>query len=383
MLNEIVEFDNYTYHLDSSEPVNRLKHKNLSNSLSGITRAMTIIARKCYFEENVIDKRRHCKNTLRVWCGDSKGDEDEAMDGIIGNWLSNYVIEVLGSEKCEQFRKYLKNHKDVLGDDYETVNSLFNDLWNEIIANPLKDKERRTDILINCNQIKRIINKNCELTQDPNLKMKFAPVNSIVLILDMIRKRCGNKGFNGKMFSEKLEKSDKNDYKKITYDKIIAEAVKEGRLEKHYLVCASDNLDEVCYKDKYPFKKKKNSKTSKKKADLLRKVVAAFLLEKKRHTDSSEAERFIPVNFSDIRNWLVSDIDIKLEAYSYKEKPLFDQEVINMNQKQIRINKEWMDCCGWKIVHEAELESYLKEHPGATFFSDWGAGQMLKANCRY
>ena len=75
MLNELIEFENYTYSLDSNEPVYRLKHKNLSNSLSGVTRAMTIIARKCYYDENVIDKIGHCKNTLRVWCGDPKGDQ--------------------------------------------------------------------------------------------------------------------------------------------------------------------------------------------------------------------------------------------------------------------------------------------------------------------
>ena len=80
MLNELLEFEQYTYDLTAEMPVIRLKHKTICNSLSGTARAMTIIARWSYYNQN--NSIAQVKNDLQAWCGDPRGKSEEASKDI-------------------------------------------------------------------------------------------------------------------------------------------------------------------------------------------------------------------------------------------------------------------------------------------------------------
>ena len=54
MLNEVAEYEQYTYSLDTYQSVHRLRHKTICDKLQGMPRAMTIIARKLLFDERDI-----------------------------------------------------------------------------------------------------------------------------------------------------------------------------------------------------------------------------------------------------------------------------------------------------------------------------------------
>ena len=51
------------------------------------------------------------------------------------------------------------------------------------------------------------------------LGIKFAPIKNLLMTLGQLSKKYGNRGYNKRIFNISLEKSAKNDYKRITYDK--------------------------------------------------------------------------------------------------------------------------------------------------------------------
>ena len=429
MLNERIEFAEYTYRIDHSEPIMRLKHKSLCNSLSGTTRAMTIIARECYFsdDQRSADKILYCKNVLRAWCGDPKvNSHDLERSQVPCNWLPEYIIKTVFEEKRIVFDDYLKNYRDELGANYETVKKIFNNLNNcidemlrlkkktqelddkvdkikEQIAKKEDTKEyqlelsdtnksikdtieeenkNKTEILTFCNQIMSIAENRKSIDKSDLLGIKFAPIKNLLMTLGQLSKKYGNRGYNKRIFNISLEKSAKNDYKRITYDKIIADAINAGPLDNFCLVCDHDHFGEISYKETKPFKGKTSFSKSPNKADLLMKIVAAYLLGQRLQERSGESTDYIPINITDVYNWCVSDSAINLSEYRYNEEPLFEEENINDNQKLIKVNSKWMKACGWKLVREEELDSYLSNHFDSLSFRDEGAGKRLVLNKR-
>ena len=194
------------------------------------------------------------------------------------------------------------------------------------------------------------------------------------------------------MFNENLNRADKNDFKKIMYEKIIADAITSGPLKRYYLVCENVDLSGISVKTKektsYPFTqgKEKSGKWSvptKKKADLILKTVAAFLLEQEFRDSEELYSGFVPVNLTNIANWLAGNINVNmLQSFSIDSRPLVTYDSID-NVAAIGIDTEWMQSCGWKVISEENLDAYLTAHPSAEFFSDFGAGQFMKRGVRY
>ena len=394
MLNEIREYEQYTYPLDDKHQAIRLQNKGLCNQLSGTARAMTIIARKSIFEYNGPEGIIQAKNDLRVWCGDIKGDPGTVSDGIVYAWLPSYMSQVLGEEKALEFEDYLRKEPGLkTSPRYKEVCSLFRDVHANLNIEAYRTKDKR-DRLMNKAQKLSLFCK--ELGDNDKQRDKtsnaYAPLYNIIKALNTLNGRYSANGYNKKMFNDKLARTEKNDFKKISYDRIIADAIAAGPLRRFYLVCENADFSGISVKTEkrtsYPFTKKKEcsewSGKTMQKADLIMKTVAAFLLEQEARNSDNPYGSIAPVNLTDISNWMTGKTGTDtLKSFEIKPKPLvtFDKSIKNVTA--IGLNAEWMQHCGWKIVPEESLDDYLVDHPDATFYSDFGAGNCLRKGIRY
>ena len=416
MLNEIREFEQYTYPLDTEHPSIRLKHKNICNELSGTARAMTIIARKSIFDHDGPDRIGRAKNDLQVWCGDPKGKPEKASDGIVFSWLPDYIVKHLGEEKALKFEDYLETETGLKAfPRFSEVCSLFKDIHDNFNIDTYREKDSRKELMDKAKKLS-LYCKELGEPKDPGDKSRkdkpqrdktskaYAPVYRILKALNTLNGRYGRQGYNKKIFDAKMDRSEKNDFKKITYDKIIADAVVQGPLARYYLVCEKENFSDIEYvtitKDKItkeikitrsePFRERKKKKgkyewsvPTKNKADLIMKSVAAFLLEQRFRNTADSYAGPVPINKTDIANWLAGSTGTEaINQFEINGKKLFSSEEID-NVVAVDIDNEWMKSCGWKVIPENELDQYLSEHQDAVFFSDPGAGEFLQKNVRY
>ena len=394
MLNEIIEFEQYTFPLDVKYPAIRLKHKTICNELSGTARAMTIIARKSFFDHDGPGRINKTRNDLQVWCGDLRGEPEKASEGIAFAWLPNYIVKCLGEEKALAFEMYLMSEPGLdTSPRYSEVCSLFKDVHAALNIETYRDKDSRKQLMEKAKSLSLFCK---ELGGDEKQQKKtsnaYSPVYNVIRTLNVLNGRYGTKGYNKGMFNNNPDRTEKNDFKKIMYDKIIADAIAAGPLQRYYLVCDNADFSEITYqsskKTSYPFRKKNKkdgewSEPTKNKADFIMKIIAAFLLEQEFRNAENKYDGVVPINLTDIANWLAGSSGTgTLHAYEIESRPLFFSEAID-NVTAVGIDSEWMNSCGWRIIPEESLDSYLSDHPTSDFYSDYGSGQFMKKGIRY
>lgn len=385
MLNEKKEFEQYIFPLNGERKETRLKHKTITNNLSGISRAMTIIARSSLFKDSSPGNIEQAKNDLMVWCGDAKGNPQKASDNIVFGWLPEYLVKVLGEKKAAAFKTYLAEEPELHNyPHYDEVCSLFNYLHQNFCIEAFKEKAQREQMIHAMKYLKAYCKGlgNSE-TQRKKTSKKFSEIYNVLATLDMLNKRFGSKGFNKRIFNNNLERAERNDFKKTMYDKAIADAMAFGPLKRYYLVCDNPEFFNICYKTpsktSSPFSKGNWSTPTYNKADLITKTTAAFLLEQHFRRAANKHDGLAPINQTDIKNWCVNSPDMNgLKNYSIEGRPLFVKTDRTKNVSFLSIDPTWMADCGWQIVPEENLDEYIDEHLDATFFSDWGSGEYLK-----
>lgn len=182
-----------------------------------------------------------------------------------------------------------------------------------------------------------------------------------------------NKEFSKSMYPDNFK--SENSYKAITYERIIANAFLEGKLEMYYLLCETDPLESECIR--------KNTTTNVKMKepdyDLLLKATAYYLLQKR---DNGQEYAFF--NQSDFANWLLVKADPKnfeLEKYllTATGEPLFSKTTIGHNTTKIKIHPKWME--KFRLVKAADIDN--PENRGRIFYSDPGCSNFLQRNVNY
>ena len=374
MLDEIVEFSQYTFPLDTDQPENRLKHRQIRNKLGGIERAMTIIARKLYFDnvdkekevDKDVDKKdrvKIVKNGLQLWCGDPEGKENLSHPGITKNWLPDYIVSVLGKPKVQKY----KADFDKIRDDPDAAETEGYQFICDVLGREdcnIRDFREKQEVLAG------------------RKKPDFSEINNLLEALGSLDKKYNT--YNVPLFEKKPRKGN-NSYKEITYDIIIASAADAGPLSRYYLVCEKDDFSKIKFKSEPIAGKTKKSQqeTAAKRKDLAMKTVAAVLLEQKARGAKELYQGFVPINKTDIVNWSVRSMkpdDIK--EFNIDGRELFKSESLN-NVVFVEIDSEWADACRWDVIKECELDQYLEMHPKAVFFSDPGGDRFLEKNKRY
>ena len=176
-----------------------------------------------------------------------------------------------------------------------------------------------------------------------------------------------------------------NDYKRLSYEKAIANAYSaRGPLKRYYLACTDAEWMKK-------LTRKRGKKLIHNHADRVLKLLAAYMLERSRKKRRDEELRFEPVNYSDVAFWAVSKTKIDaslLKQYCVNGRPLFEcKSASSGNQAKIKPDWDWFNSCGWTLIEATDddhaLDDFLEKHPDAVYFRDNGGAVPLSMNQRY
>ena len=398
MLNEILEFEQYTKK-PVTEGKGRLKYVTLlKEKLAGIERAMTVIARHYIFDgqpgnEFNEEKEEKVREILKAWCGfNSTAVVDEK------DWLKNYIKEVFLEAAVKRCKETIKNATIEEGERKKMLDLLnIDNLLADIplfkseektekddapgITNTNNNKNKRISIR-NVEELKRLLKNYAELNKNTSndINMIHFAIQALYFL------SFKNQAFSHKLFYPETTKTD-NDLKAITYERIIANALELGELKNYCLVCEKDLFEEGLVSKKTPKKQnttpihpedgsKKDKDSHKHARDLILKITASYLLQKK-YTE----QEHVYFNQADIKNWLVLEkVEIGSKALSVfrfgKEKdptPIFTVTTIANNVTKIKAHPEWIK--NFWLVEAKNVNNLM---PGRIYYEDQGANECFK-----
>ena len=295
MLDEIKEFKQYTFNLNDKNlaiPLKttdcRLNKTPLIKDFSGVTRALTIIARYYMYNKDNNDifnakDVNHIKEVLRAWCGFATQEPIPEIDG----WLNLYIRKAAfysPAKACvEEFIKTKKNLESQLC-DYEikkaeikklrprlgeknltlAVQEKYPELTDAIIFDTLEkifpETTKRNENNKDCSirekaeslalktTIPELIEKKERLAEvkkqykdvpakSENLKYLTTRIAGVNKIIDVLIKLKNKARYYNRSFYNSDIKTAPYDLNTITLDRIIANAFTMGKLEQYYLVC--------------------------------------------------------------------------------------------------------------------------------------------------
>ena len=376
MLNEKLEYYEYTCDLNDSENVRRrIKYATLSRGdaeFNGLERFLTIIARHfLYYHNNGFaskDDIDAAYAALLSWLGYDKHDEktinnerNKEIETICG-WFPKYIKDVMLRQKIEIIKNENKGEN-------ERIDALLEKLINE---------ENAKELLETSNTLKGVIKEAWDRKKDGGTSedniCKIAERYMILSDTSFKRKIASTSAFWG-------TNHDINDYKMASLEKVIANALCRKRLNVFYLVCKDPHFTEAVKRDR-------KKTVTEKREDTLLKIVAAYLVENF-YSDpgTSGIVRYVPFNKVTVSNWYMNDGYLKNEYfdnYKYKGRDLFYIQLLGRNQLKISIDPEWFELCEWALIpatdNDDNLIRFLNTHPGYRFYRDDGACKPLVEN---
>lgn len=365
MLDEYQEYNQYTLPQDcfKEEAFQRLRYYSLiKNDFSGLSRAMTIIARHCIFDELQKFDEDAVRDRLKNWC---KG------------WLETYIRRVLFEVNLSKIRETLEENK--FGDKEKELSLFLKGLSSDENIEELMDKKEH--------MIKLAFTLDKKSKED---------VSKICCLINALKELKGKRTYFAKgLFGKKMEENkggakQKGTHNLITYEHIIANALDQGHLHRYYLACKSDPFTSDTVRKFTPAKQvegkdlRSSSPTSDK--DLILKMTSAYLLQR-----ADYSQEYVIISLKDISNWMVRKTkteNFELDRYKMKEtgEPLFEKRIPgradkkNSNTVKIRIHPDWVK--QFEIVDENEIDDYVKT--GFVYYSD-NPGHFLEngKNMRY
>ena len=342
MLNEIGEYEQYT--LSPKELLNcknrRLKHCNIKNSFSGLERVMTIITRHFIFDTPVGSEENELRELLKAWCG-FKHKAKTILPEHFNGWLNNYIKRVLAFETAYDCLTYER-----LPTDLKTVIEKF-------LAD--RDFEVKESLAIL---------ENFKFTNDDvpkRLKENVGKLKNLLKALNELPDK--GKNFSKNLFGGVDAKGD-TPFRAITYDRIIANALLEGKLRCYRLACDQEIFEtEIILKD--------GKKLSAKDKDIILKMTAEYLLQRR-----NSNQEFIVTNNANMMNWLAGEKPdcSKRENYTFaetKEKLFEIIKIERINITKVKLHPKW-------AKHFRLIEDGIDSKWGRIFFSDNGSSEPLK-----
>ena len=351
MLDEMIEYRQYTAPLDRMDIKERLKYYNLQNGLAGIERAMIIVARKFFFEDfkNDPEKWEKTKEVLSLWFGKCIGEESPRYKDLykeydwIRNWFPRYI----------SFRLIKASYTSAKDGDVDSLSDWYGKTEIQI-------EKQIDDFLTKYSEISKK-DKNVEILRTANKrKQLLLPVKKFSLLEP-----------------ENIYSYDLNSY---SYDTVIAEAAERGPLKQYCLAVKED----------FPVKENimKNGKTNKSNVDITLKLTALILKDslrmdcvKRKNEEGEEYTRKAAVNLAALGNWSKFAGRIKtgekLEPLIYKGQPLFDIDSVG-NTKKIGVFTRWIDDHGFEVIEVKDIQKYKDKNMNAVFYYDVGASDDLK-----
>lgn len=380
MLDELLEYQQYSFDINDTDAyVDRLKRSRLiSSDMSGLSRALTIISRYFLYDvygvETHLDEKQlkeKTKEALKSWLGLRSPDDTAAKEvQTLYRWLPNYVERVFLSDSISRIREYVRSSNLPQLDESE-LKLIIAQLLE---ANtPEEKKNAASQLLTRCEQL------------------EFLPGNdrvdkAISNLENFIYQLSHRKSFTAGVYADSGEANDMN---AITYDRILANARRAGRLRKYYLACDRSMIREV---KMVTGKKQGERKLKESDYDVVLKMTACCMLElTKKGAYSVHTSKAVHINESDFINWLILKKceKKKLLAFQYNERTIFEHPALSgfeeevaehkkSNTKKIKLCQKWLEDSGFEILADIPgtdvIRDFLKAHPDGSVFIDNGTG---------
>lgn len=347
MLNEYIEYEEYMQWPTTTPRIfTHKKYAMTKTKLSGLERPLIIIARKILF-----DDLKYCELTTE----DARAQALKSTIDALKAWTAfGEVPNIAGLNdfRSEWFKDFFQESFDL-------------DAWNDLISGK---KSKASG------------------------KLQFEE--------SLLPKKINAEG---------KEDSQANTYKLITYERIIADAIYQGPLQRKYLVCKSGFESDIIYRVYSRVEKEdkkeivldhteylancKKSLTSKRLekifySDLVLRYIAAYLMERNRCGQEN-----VILNKTDLYNWIQALLPFKYDktkfvysAFEYNPRKdledteyLFSSEAYDNVSKSL-VNQDYLKKYDFRVVDEDEIS---KLSDGYVYFSDQGAGLPLSKNTRY
>lgn len=360
MLDEIREYDEYTLPMEHFIDENRRRLKYASfvkDGLSGMERAMTIIARRHLFgdgESLPAHSADECREVLKAWCGFGFEKAIPAAAALAG-WAPRYLRHIFLKEALDRVHETAEELPETGGKFLTALTSISPDDPLE----SLRGKEAAIDSLIH-----EARGQNVNITYLTRIKYCIKALTEL----------RGKASYYAKSLFDVENAAPKrdNDYKSISYDKIIADAYELGPLRQRYLV----------YEGAHPLSSQIRKRTKRRldgknllenEQDVVLKLTAAYLLQQ------YGSNRYAVVNKVEIANWLTAK-DYKMEhledfLLAPSLEPLFETpKSIGGNVKKIGLHPDWIKRFQIADAHEFDPT----ENQGLIFMSDLGTGTHLQ-----
>lgn len=376
MMNEIGEYKQYTVSLDS--PANfknhRLKYYTLiKNSFAGLERALTIIARQQIFGDSDEPKGFNVdlvKDCLRSWCGFKTVGSETRIPPDLKDWLPNYIRKNFLQECINGLAKQELSDQSL----YTEFLGILDNLSKE------KDVEQMKIIL---KELKNFQDKNKGKSWTDDFKTETERIKKIIEKLDELALRAAL--FDKGLFTVRVD--DANTFRAINYDRVIANALLLGKL-RNYCLKSTESFDVRKFTDK----KASGKKVSKGQLDMVLKITAFYLLQKK-----FSDQRFVPFNNLNMLNWLSTQTKPEkweLEEYRFCVKsdnaensswePIFEFQNLTgkLKLKKISLHEEWLkkfQLIKYKDSDDLKRCSYDPNKGEQIFYSNTGGSEALQA----
>lgn len=386
MLDESLEYKQYSFNFDEYDKyVDRLKRSSLiSSNKSGLNRTLTTIARHFLYDvyeygkdgdTDRREKRKKTKAALTSWLGLKRPSDNPDIDEIedeeayrLYKWLFSYADRVLLAGSVSDL-------KDIIADsslpetEKHSLGAIIEQLTDR--ESQINKKELAEQLVAVCKRLSFIPNNN---RQD----------QAILKIENFIQETTQRRSFYFSGYSATGEASDIN---AITFDRIIANAIRAGRFKKYYLACEKSCIENV--------KQSSNRELKDTDRDIVFKLTACCMLEmSKKGTERVQKTKTVTVNGSDLTNWLIlkkCEKD-KLLKFQYDGKTLFGHPAFSgveksedddksTNTKRIKLDQKWIDDSGFEIlIDDPEtdvIKNFLQSHQDGSVFIDNGSGEAM------
>lgn len=374
MLDEILEYQQYSFDLKNHDKqVCRLKRSRLiSSQMSGLGRAMTIIARHFLFDVYGNDSQMKGKtiDVLKAWLGHKRPADSMPEARVLYRWLPEYVEKNFLAESLEDLEKFIQMGK-LKEDDQSKLNKLIDQLRTDE-KSPAEKKAAAVEL-----------EQLCE-------NLKFIPENksvhkSIVKIENFLCSLAYRRSFN---LSGYADSGKANDVNAINYDRVLGNARRAGSLKKYYLACDRFLMDDITMDSGRRLKESD--------WDLVLKMTACCMLELSRKGKEKVLRtKAVCVNESDFIDWLMLEKNCgksKLLQFRYHGETLFEHPSFSgdenrkmqkkgINTKKIRLAQRWLEDSGFEILCDDPetnvIQNYLNLHPEGRVFVDNGSGKQM------
>ena len=167
--------------------------------------------------------------------------------------------------------------------------------------------------------------------------------------------------------------SIENNFKEITYEGVIANALTMGRLENYCLICNGNDFETYL-----------QTNSSKIDCDLLCKAIAYYLLQKQ-----FAGQKYVYFNETDLGNWMSKRGDkLKFKTFLAKDTnvALFEKKSLYGSDKgknivKYKVQEDFLTKFKFAIIKQSEIDKIDRiEYPNLVIYEDEGSGVPLKVN---